>query len=263
MHPGAWLIWALGAGTVAASTTNPFYLFPLVAVSYLVHSTHRGTGPQARSFRFFLTFAAFAFTTRTLFVALTPGGPTWDGLWFDALEGARLATLLIVFGTFNAVTDPFKVLRLAPRRFHEPALAAALALSLTPRTLESVTQVREAQRLRGMDVARWRSWAGLVIPVLETGMEQAVVLAESMDARGHGRTRRSRYRPERWTTGAMLIAAAAVAAAGPFVIAYLDHSGALSVPTYPIRWPSVSMWLLAGVFCLGMPALVPRHEERR
>ena len=54
---------------------------------------------------------------------------------YAALEGARLAALLIVFGTFNAVTDPFGVVRLAPRRFHEPALAAALALSIAPRTI--------------------------------------------------------------------------------------------------------------------------------
>lgn len=259
MHPGAWFTWTIAAGLVAATTTNPFYLLPLVAVSYLVYATHRGSGPQVRSFRFFLTFGFFALATRTLFVVFTPGGPTWDGLVFDALEGARLATLLIVFGTFNAVTDPFKVLRLAPRRFQEPALAAALALSLTPRTLESVGQVREAQKLRGMDVARWRSWTSLVIPVLETGMEQAVTLAESMDARGHGRARRSRYRPDRWTTPASLITVAATVVGGGFLAAFLGHAASLGVPTYPARWPQVDPLLLTAVFLLAVPALVGRE----
>ena len=68
---------------------------------------------------------------------------------FALLEGARLATLLVVFGTFNAVTDPFGVVRLAPRRFHEPALAAALALSIAPRTIAACSQVREAQATAG------------------------------------------------------------------------------------------------------------------
>ena len=36
-------------------------------------------------------------------------------------------------------------------------------------------------------------------------MEEAVTLAESMDARGHGRGRRTRYRPARWTPAAIVV----------------------------------------------------------
>ena len=91
----------------------------------------------------------------------------------------RLAALLVVFGTFNAVTDPFGVVRLAPRRFHEPALAAALALSIAPRTISMAGKVREAQRLRGIHVSRWRSLPALAVPILETGMEDALTLARN------------------------------------------------------------------------------------
>ena len=117
---------------------------------------------------------------------------------FAALEGMRLATILVVFGTFNAVTDPFGVVRMAPRRFHEPALAAALALSIAPRTIASAQRVREAQTLRGLRTTGLRSLPALAVPILETGMEDAVTLAESMDARGHGHGTRSRYRPQPW-----------------------------------------------------------------
>ena len=76
---------------------------------------------------------------------------------FAMLEGMRLATILIVFGTFNAVTDPFGVVRMAPSRFHEPALAAALALSIAPRTIASAQRVREAQTLRGLHTSGIRA----------------------------------------------------------------------------------------------------------
>lgn len=261
MHPGAWFTWVVAAGTVAATTTNPFYLVPLIAVTYLVYSVHHRSGPQARSFRFFVGFALVAFATRTLFIVFTPGGPTWDGLVYDALEGARLGVMLIIFGTFNAVTDPFRVLRLAPRRFQEPALAAALALSLTPRTIESAGLVREAQRLRGIDTRRWRSWVALVVPVLETGMEQAVSLAESMDARGHGRGRRTRYRPDRWRAGALVVAVAGAAAATLFLMGFFRHSASLVMPTYPARWPEVDILLLVSLILLAAPALFAPEER--
>ncbi|MDQ3941153.1 MAG: hypothetical protein M3238_07380, partial [Actinomycetota bacterium] len=155
LHQGAWIAWATGAGIVAVTTTNPFYLLPLVAVAYLVHAAHAVPGPAARSFRVFALFGLFAIATRTALVFLTPlvpqAGPISTGtIVAGVLEGARLATLLVIFGTYNSVSDPFAVLKLAPRRLHEPALAAALALSIAPRTVAAVGRVREAQRVRGI-----------------------------------------------------------------------------------------------------------------
>ena len=193
MHPAAWIVWATCAGLVTFTTTDPFYLAMIVAVAWFVYAAQRIPGPMARSFRVFAIAGLVTMAVRTALVFF--GTVDASSVAFAALEGARLATLLVVFGTFNAVTDPFGVVRLAPRRFHEPALAAALALSIAPRTIAMVGQVREAQRMRGIRTAGWRTLPALAVPVLETGMEEAVTLAESMDARGHGRGRRSRYRP--------------------------------------------------------------------
>jgi energy-coupling factor transport system permease protein len=171
------------------------------------------------------------------------------------LEGFRLATILVVFGTFNAVTDPFGVVRLAPRRFHEPALAAALALSIAPRTVAGVSRVREAQRLRGIHVSGLRSMPALAVPILETGMEDAVTLAESMDARGHGRGRRTTYRPQRWTPAAVAIAATALAAAGVFLSASVLGWAELQPSTSPLTWPPVDAVLLGAIVALAVPGL--------
>ena len=141
------------------STTNPLYLLPLIAVAWFVNAVHRRPGPTARSFRTFLLFGLGAMTVRTALVFF--GTVDASSVAYAFLEGLRLAVLLIVFGTFNAVTDPFAVLRLAPRRFHEPALAAALALSIAPRTIQAAGRVREAQQLRGSALrggVRCRRW---------------------------------------------------------------------------------------------------------
>ncbi len=255
MHPAAWILWATCAGLVAFSTTNPLYLLPLVAVAWFVNAVHRRPGPTARSFRTFLLFGLGAMTVRTALVFF--GTVDASNVVYAFLEGLRLATLLIVFGTFNAVTDPFAVLRLAPRRFHEPALAAALALSIAPRTMRAAGRVREAQQLRGIRVARWRSLPALAVPVLETGMEEAVTLAESMDARGHGRGRRTRYRPQRWNIGGVVTGATACAAAAAFIAAAVGGKGDLHPSTSPLTWPQASSLMIGALCLLAAPGLVP------
>ena len=258
MHPAAWLVWATCAGLVTFTTTDPFYLAMIVAVAWFVYAAQRIPGPMARSFRVFAIAGLVTMAVRTALVFF--GTVDASSVAFAALEGARLATLLVVFGTFNAVTDPFGVVRLAPRRFHEPALAAALALSIAPRTIAMVGQVREAQRMRGLRTAGWRTLPALAVPVLETGMDEAVTLAESMDARGHGRGRRSRYRPARWTTGAVVMTVCALVAAGVFLAASFTGRGGLHPSTFPLTWPDAEPVLIATIALLAVPGVLPRQK---
>ncbi|MGZ4132201.1 MAG: hypothetical protein ACXVWF_04065 [Actinomycetota bacterium] len=260
IHPGAWITWATAAALVAFVTTDPVYLLLLWAVAWFVYATHRAPGPTARSFRVFLLAGVAAVAIRTALVFL--GTVNAANVAFAFLEGLRLATILVVFGTFNAVTDPFGLVRMAPRRFHEPALAAALALSIAPRTIAGVGEVREAQRMRGLQASGVRSLPALAVPVLERGMEEAVTLAESMDARGHGRGTRSRYRPQRWTGASIAVALTAAAGAGVFVAASVGGWAPLHPSTSPLAWPSPSAVLLGSLALLAAPGLLPRGARR-
>lgn len=260
MHPGAWIVWATCAGLVAFTTTNPLYLGLLVAVSWFVYAAQRISGPTARSFRVFAIAGVVTILVRTSLVVLGTVDP--ESVAYAFLEGARLATLLIVFGTFNSVTDPFGVVRLAPRRFHEPALAAALALSIAPRTIAMVGRVREAQALRGIPTS-WRTLPATAVPVLESGMDEAVTLAESMDARGHGRGRRTRYRPARWTRGAVAIAITSCLTAAIFLVAAWTQSGDLHPATAPIAWPRIDPLLVIAILALALPGVIPRPADPR
>jgi len=179
------------------------------------------------------------------------------------MEGLRLAVLLTVFGAYNTVSDPFGVLRLSPRRWHEPALAASLALSIAPRTIAAVSTVREAQRLRGIEVRRWRTLPALAVPVLETGMEEAVVLAESMDARGHGRGRRTRYRPERWGREATFVSIACVFAAAVAGAALFSDDPSLALSAFPVTWPAVAPVMLVAIAGLSVPAWLSLGDRTR
>jgi energy-coupling factor transport system permease protein len=191
IHPGAWMAWATLGGIVAFTTMNPFYLLPLWAISWFVFTQQRVPGPASRSFRMFLIAGLMAVLVRTALVFLGPF--TASNVAYFALEGLRLGTILVIFGTFNAVTDPFGVVRLAPRRFQEPALAAALALSIAPRTVASVRRIREAQRLRGIPTRGARALPALAVPVLvmEAGDVRAIARSRGTHPRGRWRFRRS------------------------------------------------------------------------
>ena len=267
IHPGAWLSWATAAAICAISTTNPFYLLLLCAVSWVVHSAHSIPGPASRSFKVFTLFAIGAVAIRTALVGLTPLVPgsvaIGAGTFVSAfVEGLRLGTLLVIFGTFNSVSDPSAILKLAPRRFHEAGLAASLALSIAPRTIATVGRVREAQRLRGIRISGLRALPALAVPVLETGMEEALTLAESMDARGHGRGTRTRYRPHKWTLDSLVLVVVALVAGGAFGTAFVTHSASLSMPAFPVEWPQVSPWLVVAGIVLAVPALLTRGVDR-
>ena len=261
LHPGAWMAWATLGGIVAFTTTNPFYLAVLWAIAWFVFTQQRVPGPASRSFRVFLIAGVLAIVVRTALVFF--GTFNAANVAHFAIEGFRLATILVIFGTFNAVTDPFGVVRLAPRRFQEPALAAALALSIAPRTVASLQQVREAQQLRGIPTRGVGALRALAIPVLEAGMEEALVLAESMDSRGHGRGRRSRYRPQAWNAPAWAMTSAAFVAAAVFWIASARGLGDLQPGTDPLHWPTVHPLILVAEALLVVPGLLPRQGSAR
>jgi energy-coupling factor transport system permease protein len=254
LHPAAWLAWAVCAGIVAMSTTNPFYLLPLVGTAWLTYAVCARLDTQVRAFRVFVTIGIAAMVVRVALVALGP--LTGNSVAGAALEGLRLAVLLIIFGAFNSVTDPFSVLKLAPRRLHEASLAAALAISIAPRTMIAAERVREAQQLRGISTGRLRSLPALAIPVLERGLEDAVMLAESMDSRGHGRGPRSRYRPERLNRMSVGTLALAAGAAFVFVVAVRTGLGDLAPSVVPLDWPGVEAALVATTLAFAVPALM-------
>ena len=107
-----------------------------------------------------------------------------------AAEGLVVVAVMAIFGAFNSVVSHDELVRAAPRAFYEPGLVVTVGLTFVPFTLLTITAVREADRARtgGRPVRRGRALR-MVVPVLETGLERAISLAESMDSRGFARAR--------------------------------------------------------------------------
>lgn len=213
LHPLAWWAWALGLAAAAVRTTNPFLLGLLVAVAAFVVSARRSTAPWARSFGLALRLGAFMIVFRMVlsmvFAVRVPGtvvftlpavelpdwaagvsvgGPVTVELLADAFrQGLRLATLVACVGAANALASPYRLLRSLPAVLYEAGVAVTVALAFVPEIVAELGRMREARRLRGRRIRGVRALRGLALPVLEGGLERAVLLAASMDARGYGR----------------------------------------------------------------------------
>ena len=268
-----WLLWALAAAASVQLAPNPLYVALVVVISALVVEAHAAQGPLAGAFPVLvLAGIAFALLRLVLTVATTHGGtdvlfrlpeatlPSLLGGFTvggtveasvvarAAAEGWAIVGILAAFGAFNAVVSHYELVHAAPRAFYEVGLAITVALAFVPSTIAAVGAVREADRARtGGRVVRRGRLLRQIVPVLETGMERAVGLAESMDSRGFGHRPASRQD----AVAGWLSLAALVALGGSFV-ALIARAAA----------PAAVLAAVGGAGVVGAIALASRSTGR-
>jgi energy-coupling factor transport system permease protein len=115
---------------------------------------------------------------------LIGGAITLEALLYGALNGLALTILFGAFVVANRMMPLRTVIHLIPRTYYPVAIVAAIAITFVPVTLQQWQQIREAQAVRGHKLGGIRSWLALWLPLLTSGMERALQLAEAMTARG-------------------------------------------------------------------------------
>lgn len=220
LHAVTWLVWAVAAAASVQLAPSPVYVALVIAISVLMVDSHRLDGTLARAFPILVTLGvAFAVLRVVLTTLTTHGGPASD-VWAtlpattlpqllggftvggtiegqvvlqSAAQAFAVVGILAAFGAFNAVASHHELLQAAPRAFHEPGLIVTVALAFVPSTMAAVGAAREADRCRtGGRVVRRGRLVRLAVPIVESGLERAMALAESMDARGFARLARGR-----------------------------------------------------------------------
>lgn len=299
LHSLTWLAWAVAAATTIQLAPSPVYVLLVIGVSAVVVELHAVASPLARAFPALIALGAvFGLVRVVLMVATTHGtgdvlftlpdatlpsvlgGFTVGGtvelpVLFRALaEALAIVGMMAAFGAFNAVVSHHELLQAAPRSFYEPGLVVTVALAFVPSTIAAVTAAREADRARtGGRVVRRGRLLRQAVPILESGMERAVALAESMDARGFGHQPPGRgERWVAWTGAAALLSlagalvalvgraegvAVALAAGGAvaLVAAVVTSSRSTSRRRYRVRRVTRTDWAL-GLAAVAAPAAV-------
>ena len=198
-----WLLWALTTLVAASSTRNPLYAVLLLLVTTVVGivcAPDQGRQVPLSPLR----FAAMAVPLAALFNGLTAhlghtvlfrlpdwlpllgGLVTLEALVFGATNGLMLTVIFGSFAVFNQVTPVRDLVKLTPRAFHETGVVLSIALTFIPQTVRSLNRICEAQAVRGHRVRGLRDWLPIVVPLLVSGLERSMGLAEAMVARGYG-----------------------------------------------------------------------------
>jgi energy-coupling factor transport system permease protein len=204
-HPLTWLLWLAAAVVPALTTRNPLYLLILLLTIAVVYVALGARSPLASSWGVFLRAGLFLWGTTFLFDALTAhygttvlfslprswpligGRITLEAVVFGMTSGLALITLLLIFAVFNTLVDHYRLLRLMPPFLYQAGVVASIALTFVPSTARSLREIREAQMVRGHRFRGLRDLLPLFMPLVTSGLERAIQLAEAMEARGFGR----------------------------------------------------------------------------
>jgi energy-coupling factor transport system permease protein len=226
LHPAAWWLWAACLAGSAIRTTNPLLLGLIAGAAAFVVSVKRTDAPWSRSLAFFFRLGLVVIFIRVavqiifgnrlpghvLFTlphvplptseGVSIGGPvTVEAIIQAAVDGLRLAVVLICFGAANSLASPYRLLRCLPAVLYEAGVAVTVSLSFAPEVVMAITNVRDARRLRGRPTRGIAGLRGMAVPVLESALDRSLQLASSMDARGYGRRQEVAMRTRRWATG--------------------------------------------------------------
>jgi len=230
LHPLAWWGWAIGLAVAASMTTNPLLLGLILAVVTLVVIARRSDSPWARAFRIYVGLGIVIVLFRVvlhvlvglkwgehhLFDLPTVGLPDWaaginvlgpvylEGWLAAALEGFKLATLVIAIGGANALANPKRLLRTLPNALHEVGTAVVVSVSVAPQLAESVQRVYRARLLRGKSGLGLHAIAQVGLPVLQDTLDRSLMLAAAMESRGYG-SRRVSDPARRLVTGSLTL----------------------------------------------------------
>jgi len=260
-HTAAWLLWLIASAAIPLLSQHPLYLLLALGATWLVFQTVRRASPEAALWGSFVKLALFiwAFTVpfsafsvhlgRVVLLRLPDAWPivggvvTLEGIVQGLISGLQLVTLLLIFATFNAGVDHYRLLRLTPAFLYHVGVITSIAVTFVPQMMAAGQEIREAQTIRGHRFRGLRDLLPLFVPLLTGGLERAIGLAESMEARGFGGHLRAISPREEWLTRLGTLAALLLALAGLFWYGYLRQT-----PQVGLGLMSLGMALLSGVF---------------
>lgn len=204
VNAAAWLAWFVGAAAIPLVSRNPLYLGLILLVVIVVHLAVTGGSEGDTTWRLFayvgsvVASLSIGFNVLTVhagnrifghipeWVPIAGGDLTWNALVYGVASALAISSLLFAAATFNTAVRHGDLIRLMPASLSRLGIAGTIAISFVPQTIAAGRDIYDAQRSRGYQFRGLRDARSLIVPLLATGIERAVVLSEALETRGFG-----------------------------------------------------------------------------
>jgi len=197
-----WVLWLIAMMVFLLPNRNPIYLiaciFALFGLGAFLVKKKQKSFWLSQNIRFLVTMVFISTVINTFFThtgqtmlfqlpdnwLLIGGKITVESMVYGAINGLVIASLYLVFNIINLALSVKQLTRLIPIAFHPVAMIVTIALTFFPSIQQRTREIKEAQMIRGNPMKKISDWVPLMIPLLVTSLEKAILLSESMTSRG-------------------------------------------------------------------------------
>ncbi len=267
-HPLAVFFWFLAVILIPVFAFHPLVLLLSLGGGTAFFSLVGGEGKKKIHgamlllvFLFTCLNPVFNHSGETLLFFVNDRAVTGEALFYGFLSGVALAGMLywfLAFSRWMRVDQWFCVLRFGGEKF---ALLFTMVMRFVPLLSRRLKLIRQAQRGLGLYTednlfSRLRSEARVFSALATWALENGIITADSMEARGYGAGKRSSFTPQTFTKKdilflllvlASLASALTVIACGGFVFSCF--------PT--VEFAPLNFWELFGYFSYALLAFLP------
>ncbi len=195
----------------------------------------------------------------TMLFVLNHNPVTLEAFLYGIAAGGMIVTVMYWFRAFTAVMTSDKLLYIFGSLSPKLALMLSMALRYVPLFTQQVHKVSQSQKALGLykeDNLIDRVKGGMrVFSVMVTWtLENGIITADSMTARGYGTGRRTRFSIFRWTRDDVLLLVFSLLLAGVTLWGIADHT----FTYYPAVSASPATWrTLCGFIAYGLLTWLP------
>ncbi len=216
-NPVAVAVYFLAAAGVCMFTMEPV----LLAISFVGALISLGVTGEIRRWKIhlytMLLFAGMALMNPfishngvTVLFVMNHNPVTLEALVYGIAAGGMIVTVLYWFRSFTAVMTSDKLLYIFGSLSPKLALMLSMALRYVPLFVSQAHKVNQSQKALGLYkednlIDRVRGGMRVFSVMVTWTLENGIITADSMTARGYGTARRTRFSIFRWTRGDVLI----------------------------------------------------------
>lgn len=272
VNPIAAFIWLVMTAGIAMFSFNPLLLCLSVAGGMLYFFIRNRDAELKAQLPYLALFAAsallnplFSHNGATVLFVLNHNPVTLESFYYGLMLGGMILAVLYWFKSFQQIMTSDKLLYVFGSALPKLTLILSIALRYIPMLKEQSRRIRDSQKALGLFkdenmIDRLRGELRIFSVLVTWALENGIITADSMTARGYGVGRRTRFALFHFRKSDALICGTCVLLSGCAI--YALFTGALQCEFYPVfRMPGSDAALSIGYIAYAALAFFPALME--